>query len=118
MAPGGESVWSLIFKFFNFFVLVGLLIYFVGKPLKGFLRKRHQTVKAQLEETQKTLSEAQALRVHSDAMRVRRYQTAEELGAKLPVKLMFPLILFIFPAIFVVGVGPAVIQIYHSIIAR
>ncbi|HTZ41252.1 MAG TPA: type II secretion system F family protein [Syntrophales bacterium] len=63
-------------------------------------------------------SVAQALRVHSDSMRTRRYQRAEELAAKLPVKLMFPLILFIFPAIFVVIVGPAAIQIYHAIIAR
>ena len=58
-------------------------------------------------------SVAQALRVHSDSMRIRRYQKAEELAAKLPVKLMFPLIFFIFPAIFVVVVGPAAIQIYH-----
>jgi tight adherence protein C len=63
-------------------------------------------------------SVAQALRVHSDGMRTRRHQKAEELAAKLPVKLMFPLILFIFPAIFVVIVGPAAIQIYHAIIAR
>jgi len=63
-------------------------------------------------------SVAQALRVHSDAMRVRRYQKAEELAAKMPVKLMFPLIFFIFPAIFVVIVGPAVIQIYKTIIAQ
>ncbi len=63
-------------------------------------------------------SVAQALRVHSDAMRTRRYQKAEELAAKLPVKLMFPLILFIFPSIFVVIVGPAAIQIYHSIITN
>ena len=63
-------------------------------------------------------SVAQALRVHSDAMRVRRYQKAEELAGKLPVKLMVPLIFFIFPAIFVVVIGPAVIQIYHAIITR
>jgi tight adherence protein C len=63
-------------------------------------------------------SVAQALRVHSDSMRTQRYQKAEELGAKLPVKLMFPLIFFIFPAIFVVIVGPAAIQIYQAIIAR
>jgi tight adherence protein C len=63
-------------------------------------------------------SVAQALRVHSDSMRTRRYQKAEELAAKLPVKMMFPLILFIFPAIFVVIVGPAAIQIYHAIIVR
>lgn len=63
-------------------------------------------------------SVAQALRVHSDAMRTQRYHKAEELAAKLPVKLMFPLILFIFPAIFVVIIGPAAIQIYNTIIAR
>jgi tight adherence protein C len=63
-------------------------------------------------------SVAQALRVHSDAMRIRRYQRAEELAAKLPVKLLFPLILFIFPAVLVVIVGPAAIQIYQQIIVR
>jgi len=63
-------------------------------------------------------SVAQALRVHSDSMRTRRYQKAEELAAKLPVKMMFPLIFFIFPAIFVIVVGPAAIQIYNAIIAR
>jgi len=63
-------------------------------------------------------SVAQALRVHSDAMRTQRYHKAEELAAKLPVKLMLPLILFIFPAIIVVIVGPAAIQIYQTIIAR
>jgi F-type H+-transporting ATPase subunit b len=62
MAPGGESAWSLILKFFNFFVLVGLLIYFVGKPLKAYLLKRHNTVKTQLEETEKVLKDAQTLR--------------------------------------------------------
>jgi tight adherence protein C len=63
-------------------------------------------------------SVAQALRVHSDSMRTQRYQRAEELAGKIPVKMMFPLILFIFPAIFVVVVGPAAIQIYHSIITH
>jgi tight adherence protein C len=63
-------------------------------------------------------SVAQALRVHSDAMRTQRYHKAEELATKLPVKLMFPLILFIFPAIIVVIIGPAAIQIYQTIITR
>jgi tight adherence protein C len=56
-------------------------------------------------------SVAQALRVQSEAMRVKRHQRAEEMAAKLPVKLIFPLILFIFPSLFIVILGPAVIQI-------
>ncbi len=42
MAPGGESLWSLIFKFLNFGILVAVLIYFVGKPLKKFLAEPPQ----------------------------------------------------------------------------
>jgi len=61
---------------------------------------------------------AQALRVHSDSMRVQRRQRAEEKAAKLALKLLFPLIFFIFPSLFVVIIGPAAIQIYHSFIAR
>ena len=52
-------------------------------------------------------SVAQALRVQSDSMRTRRRQMAEEKAAKTAVKLIFPLVLFIFPGIFVVLVGPA-----------
>jgi tight adherence protein C len=52
---------------------------------------------------------AQALRVQSDSMRTRRQQLAEEKAAKTAVKLIFPLVLFIFPGIFVVLVGPAAI---------
>jgi tight adherence protein C len=52
---------------------------------------------------------AQALRVQSDSMRTRRKQIAEEKAAKTAVKLIFPLVLFIFPGIFVVLVGPAAI---------
>jgi len=57
---------------------------------------------------------AQALRVHSDSMRVQRRQRAEEKAAKLAVKLLIPLIFFIFPSLFVVIIGPAVIQIIHA----
>ena len=52
-----------------------------------------------------------ALRVQSDAMRLKRRQLAEERAAKTAVKIMIPLILFIFPGVFVVLVGPAGIQI-------
>ena len=61
---------------------------------------------------------AQALRVHSDSMRTKRYQRAEELATKLPVKLVFPLIVFIFPSIFVTVLGPAIIQIFRVLLPR
>ncbi len=53
---------------------------------------------------------AQALRVQSDSMRIKRQQLAEEKAAKTAVKLIFPLVIFIFPGVFVVLVGPAAIQ--------
>lgn len=56
-------------------------------------------------------SVAQALRTQSDAMRTRRRQVAEEKAAKTAVKLIFPLVLFIFPGIFVILVGPAAITL-------
>lgn len=57
---------------------------------------------------------AQALRVQSDSMRTRRRQIAEEKAAKTAVKLIFPLVMFIFPGIFVVLVGPAAIEMYRK----
>jgi tight adherence protein C len=56
----------------------------------------------------------QSLRTHASFLRVQRSQRAEERAAKLPVKILFPLLLFIFPAIFVVVLGPAAIQITKS----
>ena len=59
-----------------------------------------------------------ALRVQSDALRLRRRQFAEERAAKTAVKIMIPLILFIFPGVFVVLVGPAGIQIANTIMSK
>ena len=56
----------------------------------------------------------QSLRTHAAFLRVQRAQRAEEQAAKLPVKILFPMILFIFPAIFVVVIGPGIIQISKS----
>jgi len=53
---------------------------------------------------------AESLRIQSDMMRSRRTQRAEELAAKIPVKMLLPLILFIFPTLMMVLLGPAVIQ--------
>ncbi len=52
----------------------------------------------------------QALRVYSDAMRSERSLRAEEMAAKLPVKMLFPLMFFIFPSLFIVILGPAIVQ--------
>jgi tight adherence protein C len=55
----------------------------------------------------------QALRVHSDSLRMKRAQRLEEMAAKLPVKLLFPTILCIFPSLFIVILGPAVIRVFR-----
>jgi tight adherence protein C len=54
---------------------------------------------------------AHALGVFADTLRSRRMQAAEEVAAKTGVKLLFPLVLFIFPSIFVVSLGPAIINL-------
>ena len=54
---------------------------------------------------------AKSLRVHADSMRIKRRQLAEETAAKSSVKMIFPLVLFIFPAIFVVLIGPGALKI-------
>jgi tight adherence protein C len=59
-------------------------------------------------------SVAKSLRVHSDTLRTQRRQQAEEQAAKTTVKLVFPLVLFIFPSLFVVALGPAVIVMAES----
>ena len=61
-------------------------------------------------------SVGQALRVQSDSMRTRRRQIAEEKAAKTAVQLIFPLVLFIFPGIFVVLVGPAAITMIREML--
>lgn len=57
-----------------------------------------------------------ALRIHAEEMRQKRYARLEEMAAKLPVKLVIPLILCIFPALFLVILGPAAIRVYRVIV--
>ena len=58
---------------------------------------------------------ARSLRLHAETMRTRRRQRAEEAAAKTTIKLVFPLVLFIFPAMFVVILGPALLHIIEQL---
>jgi tight adherence protein C len=57
---------------------------------------------------------ADALRTYAEVSRTKRRQRAEEKAAKLGVKLVFPLVFCLFPAFFVVALGPGVIKLYHA----
>ena len=59
---------------------------------------------------------AASLRVHADMLRTRRRQRAEEAAAKIALKLLFPLIFFIFPSLLLVLLGPAMIQVYRVLL--
>ena len=61
-------------------------------------------------------SVAQSLRVHSDTLRTKRRQRAEEAAAKTGVKMVFPLVFCIFPAIWVVTIGPAAIKFVQVLV--
>ena len=58
---------------------------------------------------------ADVLRVQANEMRLHRRQRAEEKAQQVPVKILFPLILCLFPALFVIVIGPGVISIMHSL---
>jgi tight adherence protein C len=59
-------------------------------------------------------SVAKTLRMHSDTLRTQRRQAVEEQAAKTTIKLVFPLVLFIFPSLFLVTLGPALIIMSES----
>lgn len=95
----------------------------VGKPRADALKEMAKRtgvpeltafVAAVCQADQLGVSIAKVLRVQGDTLRVQRAQRAREEAAKLPVKLLVPLVFCIFPAIFVVILGPAVIQIYRA----
>ena len=91
-----------------------------GKPRQEALRALSErtgvedvkSLVAMLVQTEKLgTSLAQSLRVHSDSLRMRRRQKAEEAAAKTTIKLVFPLVFLLFPALFIVILGPGAIQI-------
>jgi tight adherence protein C len=58
---------------------------------------------------------AEALRTHSEFMRVRRRQEAEERAAKVGVKLVFPIFFFILPSMLLVAAGPGILQLMKQL---
>lgn len=91
-----------------------------GKPRQEALRalgdragvEDVKSLVAMLIQTEKLgTSLAQSLRVHSDSLRTRRRQRAEEAAAKTTIKLVFPLVFLMFPALFIVILGPGVMKI-------
>lgn len=61
-------------------------------------------------------SVATALRVHSDSLRTERRQRAEEQAAKTTIKMVIPLVIFVLPSIIFVTLGPAVIQLFRTLL--
>ena len=78
----------------------------------------HGFVTALVQADRQGIPVANVLREQSKEMRLKRLQRAEEAAAKVPVKILFPLVLCIFPVMFIVIVGPGVIQIVHAFSGR
>ena len=96
-----------------------------GKPRQEALRALSdrtgvedvKSLVAMLIQTEKLgTSLAQSLRVHSDSLRTRRRQRAEESAAKTTIKLIFPLAFMLFPALFIVLLGPGIIQVIRVLL--
>lgn len=64
------------------------------------------------------VSIAKVLRIQSSDMRERRRQRAEESAMKAPIKMLFPLVFFIFPALFIVLLGPAALKVFELLAGR
>jgi len=91
----------------------------VDQALKRFSARTDfegvRTLSTFIRESQKFGTQiTEALRNHADMLRSQREQSAEETAQKAAVKILIPTLLLIFPAIFVVLVGPAVIQIQEA----
>lgn len=95
----------------------------MGKSRQAALRDLSNRVGSQnlssflamvIQGTQMGVTLGRILRIQSETMRRERRQRAEETAMKAPIKMVFPLVFFIFPALFIVILGPAVIQIMKA----
>jgi tight adherence protein C len=95
----------------------------IGKPRRDAMREvaircgvddLRVFVSSIVQADQLGVSITQVLRVQSQQMRVRRRQRAEELAQKAPIKMLFPMVFLIFPAMYVIILGPAVPQVWNT----
>jgi tight adherence protein C len=71
-------------------------------------------VAAIIQADQLGVSISKILRIQSDQMRIKRRQRAEEMAHKAPIKMLIPMVFLIFPAIYIILLGPAVLVLLHS----
>lgn len=71
-------------------------------------------VAAIIQAEQLGVSIAKILRVQSEQMRIKRRQRAEEMANKAPIKMLFPMVFLIFPALFIILLGPAALQVMET----
>ena len=97
----------------------------MGKPRKEALRELSERVtvdditslvSAVIQADQLGVGISNILRIQAEQVRTKRRQQAEELAMKAPIKMLFPLVFFIFPTLFVVLLGPAIIQIAETLL--
>src|SRR5207249_2306221 len=83
-----------------------------------WLYRKGEARKAQIQAEKLGASIAQSLRAHAESMRTKRRQRAEQAARKAGIKLAFPLVFMIFPALLIVILGPAAIQLMQALAAQ
>lgn len=99
----------------------------LGKPRRQALRELAQRVQqpdlsavvnAIVQADELGVSISQLLRIQGDQFRAKRFQRAETLANEAPVKIIFPVVIFIFPAVFIIILGPIILQAAKTLLAK